>query len=348
MQQQGLLSGFSRRALDADNLEPLLNEASAIAAAGLRVGRASILEQSLEDALFKVTSSVGWGAAAPPGLRVNADPDSVAGHAFRTGMPSVWAEAEALGRDSARSARLWHEHGIRSAICVPIGADQAKAFGVLEVCSLKDRTFDEHDLAYLQSLADLLAAAISRQRQRHAWAGQLTTAASKLQAAEEKLLAESILVREAHHRIANSLQLLCSLLHVQAKHVADLETQDQIEGAMRRVAAFGVLHRRMCETGDGLEADAKGYLTGMLDEMRGILPDGSDRVLCLQIDSFMLPTDDLTAVGLIAGELVTNAVKYGHGTVTVEVGGGRRGSIFASRMMAVGFHPISMWRHPLA
>ena len=316
-QQQALLAGFGRHALDGDDLGPLLDEASAIAAAGLGAEHATILEHSAEDGLFEVRSSAGWGAAAPRGMRVSADPQSVAGHALRTGQPDVWFQA--LDAGATRGARHWLEHDIRSAICVPIGTDEAGAFGVLEVCGCDDRSFAECDRSYLRSLAGILAAAIESHRQRLAWAGQLTATASKLRAAEEELLAKDSMVREAWHRIANSLQMLRSLLQVQARHVADPDARAQVEGAMQRVAAVGTLHRRMCDADAGLSADAKDYLGGMLDEMQATLPDGSDRALVLDMEPFMLAAGDLTAVGLITGELVTNAIKYGHGTVAVQV-----------------------------
>ena len=314
--QQHLLAGFGRHALEAGSIEPLLDEATVIAAACLRDGRASILEHSPEEALFSVRASAGWGRAAHQGLRVVADPQSVAGQALQTGGPSIWPHPP--GGGAAHRARLWDEHGIRSAICVPIGGHQGVTFGVLEVCTPDERSFAKDDVAYLQSLADMLAAAIGGQRQRQVSAGELTAATSKLRQAEEELLAKDLLVQEAHHRVANSLQLLGSLLHAQARR-ADAEARRQIEGAVRRIAAVGILHRRMCETGAGLEADAKDYLTGMLDEMRAILPADDDRALSLQMEAFMLATGDATAMGLITGELVTNAIKYGHGRVSVHV-----------------------------
>ncbi len=54
--------------------------------------------------------------------------------------------------------------------------------------------------------------------------------------------------------------------------------------------------------------------------MRGVLPSGTDdRALVLEVGSFSLTGTDITSLGLITGELVTNALKYGQGRVRVEV-----------------------------
>ncbi len=315
--RQSLLAGFGRQALCAETLDPLMHQASAIAAEALQADYAWVLEHIPEDAALEVKASAGWGAAVTHGLRISAGAHSVAGSAIQTGTSSIWTQPAMGGVPQA--VKLWHEHGIRAAICVPIGVGGAAPFGVLEVCSPEDRTFGEHEATFLQTLADMLAGAVAAHRQRQACERQLAAQEAKLRAAEEALLLKDVLVQEAHHRIANSLQLLRSLLHVQARNVADPEWREQIEGAGRRVATVGALHRRMCETGAGLDADAKDYLQIMLDEMRASLPDSSDRPLLLQMDSFMLAAGDLTAMGLITGELVTNAIKYGHGTVTVQV-----------------------------
>ncbi len=54
--------------------------------------------------------------------------------------------------------------------------------------------------------------------------------------------------------------------------------------------------------------------------MKGMLPSGiDDRALVLEIGSLSLTGTDITLLGLITGELVTNALKYGQGRVGVEV-----------------------------
>ena len=77
-----------------------------------------------------------------------------------------------------------------------------KPFGVLEVDSQSEGEFDEHDIAFLQGAANLLGMAIERQRIE-----------ASLRAAVEQ---REILLQEVDHRVKNSLQLVVSMLHLQA------------------------------------------------------------------------------------------------------------------------------------
>ena len=300
--QQTLLAEFGRYALGAEALEPILDKAGATAATGLQSSFAAACEYRSGGEFLEIRSTVGWDATATHGVCLDADAHRLAGEASRTGRPCIWRRSQA--GNATLSVQRWNEQGIASAICVPIGHGHRRAFGVLEICSTLDRPFGASETAFLEALAGTLALAIDAQRQR--------------QAAMALALGKDLLVREAHHRIANSLQLLQSLLQVQLRTVASDDAREQIEGAARRIAAVGTLHRRLCETGAGVEADAKDYLGCMLDDLR-VLVSGQDRLVTLDMEPFALPMADLTAVGLIVGELVINAIKYGHGTVGVRI-----------------------------
>ena len=299
--RQTLLTEFGRHALRAETLESVLEKASAVAATGLESGFAAACEYRSGEITLEIKSTVGWNATSAHGVCLDADAQRLAGEASRTGKPSIWRRSQA--ESEAGLASRWDEHGIAVAICVPIGNGHRQSFGVLEICSTLDRLFDRRDIAFLETLADTLALAIDAQRQRHA--------------ATALALGKDLLLREVHHRIANSLQLLRSLLHMQLRTISSDDVRAHIESAARRIAAVGLLHRRMCDTEAGADADAKDYVGCMLDDMRSVV---SDRSLTLDMEAFTLPIADLTAMGLIVGELVTNAVKYGHGTVRVSIG----------------------------
>ncbi len=68
-----------------------------------------------------------------------------------------------------------------------------------------------------------------------------------------------------------------------------------------------------------MAADARDYLAGLLDDMKALLPTTGDRSLVLDMASFSLSADELAQLGLVAVELVTNALKHGRGRVDVEV-----------------------------
>ena len=127
-------------------------------------------------------------------------------------------------------------------------------------------------------------------------------------------------MREVHHRIRNSLQLVHTLLQLQAGHVNDGGARAHLAEAARRVLTVAAVHKRLYEGNDVTEADLATYLGGLLDDLRGSLSDEIvGRPIHLSTESLMLSPDKLTSLGLIVTELVTNALKYGHGTVSVSV-----------------------------
>ena len=60
-------------------------------------------------------------------------------------------------------------------------------------------------------------------------------------------------------------------------------------------------------------------MPGLFEDMRALLPFAGNRRLGLDMAAFSLSADNLAHLGLIAVELVTNALKHGRGTIEVAV-----------------------------
>ena len=72
------------------------------------------------------------------------------------------------------------------------------------------------------------------------------------------------------------------------------------------------------EGGSVVETDAKAYLEALIGDMRGMLADAAHgRDIVLDAEPVLLTADQMTPVGLIVSELVTNAIKYGKNQVRV-------------------------------
>ena len=123
-----------------------------------------------------------------------------------------------------------------------------------------------------------------------------------------------------HHRVKNSLQLVTSLLSTQARGSDVPAVREQLLGAAGRVATIGAVHERLYRDGSGDEADAVAYLAGLVEDLRRSMSDAAaGRTVALDAPPLRLPADQLTPLGLIATELVTNALKYGGGRVRLVV-----------------------------
>ncbi len=318
LQQQELVAEFGRFAMETDSLQPILDQASIVAARGLGTAFAKVLEYFPGDMSFVVRSGIGWHDGVVGHARVGADLQSPAGYAFRTGKPVI--SNHLTNEQRFRTPTLLAEHGIRSAINVLIGARDAEPFGVLEGDSRRRGLFDAHDVAFLQALANTLAVALEAQRRQDAREGLLREKEALLLENQALLREKDLLMEEVHHRVMNSLHLVQSIMTMQARTCASTEAREQIEEAASRIMTIGAVHRRLYQGSSVVSADAGQYLRGLLDDMRGVLPSGTDnRALVLEVGSFSLTGTDITSLGLITGELVTNALKYGQGRVRVEV-----------------------------
>ncbi len=159
LRQQALLAELGRRALAADSLDELLQEATRLAALGLETSFCKILQYLPDKGTLLVRAGVGWEASVLGIATVGADLNSPAGYALHTGKPVIANDLASERR--FRTPRLLRRHGIQRAINVILSTG-GKPFGVLEADSQVGGTFTEHDIDFLQGAANLLGVAIER------------------------------------------------------------------------------------------------------------------------------------------------------------------------------------------
>ena len=159
LRQQELLAAFGLFACQRrDDLETVLFEATRVCAEGLQTKLCKVL-QATGDPVQRllVRAGVGWAAGVIGRATIGADLASPAGYALKTGRPVI---SNHLGNEGRfRTPSLLAEHGVRRAINVLI-PDGDQPFGVLEADSPSDGRFTNHDVAFMQALANLLGAAI--------------------------------------------------------------------------------------------------------------------------------------------------------------------------------------------
>jgi two-component sensor histidine kinase len=132
-----------------------------------------------------------------------------------------------------------------------------------------------------------------------------------------------LLLREVNHRVGNSLQIIASLLHLQASSAAQEEVKAALTNAMGRVAAVAQVHRRLYTSQDLKSVNLQQYLDSLLEDLRRSAEGNRMSRLTLKAEPIEIDPDRAVAVGIIANELVMNAVKYaypdGAGPIHVEL-----------------------------
>ena len=138
----------------------------------------------------------------------------------------------------------------------------------------------------------------------------LKEANARLEAVVER---QSVLLREVNHRVANSLQLVSSLVHMQASALKPGEAKDALKDTQARISAIMQVHRRLYTSDDVERVDMREYLKGLVQELEHSLPaGGGERHIRLTASPVELATDKAVSLGVIVAELVTNAYKYAY------------------------------------
>jgi two-component sensor histidine kinase len=121
-----------------------------------------------------------------------------------------------------------------------------------------------------------------------------------------------VLLREVNHRVGNSLQIIASLLHLQANSAAEDDVKAALTNAMGRVAAVAQVHRRLYTSHDLKSVLLNQYLDALLEDLRRSAEGNRMSRLTLKAEPIEIDPDRAVAIGIIVNELVMNAVKYAY------------------------------------
>jgi two-component sensor histidine kinase/sensor domain CHASE-containing protein len=139
----------------------------------------------------------------------------------------------------------------------------------------------------------------------------------------EEAQRKEILLKEIHHRVKNNLQVISSLLDLQARAARDGETRRLLSESQGRVRSMALIHERLY--GSGSEAvNFADYARDLATHVRHSLSGDSGRIaVAVDVEDVPLDMDVAVPCGLIINELLTNAMKHAFPN-------GRSGSIAVS------------------
>ncbi len=122
---------------------------------------------------------------------------------------------------------------------------------------------------------------------------------------------KEVLLQEVHHRINNNLQIISSLLTLQANSADDEKLTAYLKQSQNRIQSLSVLHELLYQSDSPLQINMNDYLNKVLDFHRDVLTTLKAKVeISMQVTNAIFPTKMAVPLALIVNELATNSIKY--------------------------------------
>lgn len=161
---------------------------------------------------------------------------------------------------------------------------------------------------------------------------------------EKEIRRNEILIKEIHHRVKNNLQIISSLLRLQAAESTDEKVEEHFNEAINRIRSMALIHEKMYHDEDLSSIDVSSYLNSLVNDIVN-----STMSTC-QIDFNAISEinevdiENIVPISLIFNELITNSIKHGfvdrnEGRIKIEIN--RDGD-----KIVFHYHDNGIWKEP--
>lgn len=150
---------------------------------------------------------------------------------------------------------------------------------------------------------------------------------------QDALTQKDLLLREVHHRVKNNLQVIHSLLDLQALRLADHDLVGALRDSQNRIRSMSLIHQTLYQSHDFARVDFERFLGELLPSLAESYADVAGGVdIRTRAAGVKLPINEAVPLGLVVNELVSNAFKHGfpgggRGHIEVAVRQGADGAV---------------------
>ena len=125
------------------------------------------------------------------------------------------------------------------------------------------------------------------------------------------LLEREVLLKEIHHRVKNNLQIISSLLNLQARFIKDKSAVDAVQEGRNRVKSMALIHQKLYQQDNIQGINMPEYIENLSRALLTSYKIKGDRITVdRKVDAINLDIDTAIPLGLIINELLTNSLKY--------------------------------------
>ncbi|MTK64381.1 MAG: PAS domain S-box protein, partial [Methanobacterium sp.] len=138
---------------------------------------------------------------------------------------------------------------------------------------------------------------------------------SDIKDAEEKIMEslkeKEVLLQEIHHRVKNNMQIISSLLSLQANHTDNEETLEILKESRGRVKSMAMIHEKLYHGQNIGKLNMAEYLNNLVNDIVRFYSKPSSVVdINVDVENIKLNIDTAIPMGLMVNEIVSNSVKY--------------------------------------
>jgi len=119
------------------------------------------------------------------------------------------------------------------------------------------------------------------------------------------------LLKETHHRVKNSLQMISSLLYLQSENIEDKKAASSVKDGQIRVKSMALIHQKLYQKDNLTGVEVSDYINDLAKSVfqsHNILNDAIE--LKIDVAKMILDIDTITPIGIIINELIVNALKH--------------------------------------
>lgn len=127
---------------------------------------------------------------------------------------------------------------------------------------------------------------------------------------EKKNDEKTVMLKEIHHRVKNNLQVVNSLLRVQARGVSDTRVKAMFKASQSRVITMARLHEKIYNTKDLKNINVEGHFRLLIDDLISSNNLEHNIEKDFKFDDVYMSIDALLPLSLIINELITNSLKH--------------------------------------
>lgn len=154
----------------------------------------------------------------------------------------------------------------------------------------------------------------------------------------------SVAMKEIHHRVKNNLQMVASILNIQARRSSDEHIKQIFRENTGRVLSIAATHDILTSTDIGDEIELKPLLEKLRRSLQSMSPREAEVTISISGDDVTVSADKAASIALVANELITNSLEHGfggrtNGEITVTVQHGRQNSTIVVQDNGIGFSP---------